>query len=76
MDSNEGFEGLDFVGENRLSAMANINNCSLCGEFEVNIHLHTLPERRRVLMVPRINNAATDMFSYTIMSSSKVKNEE
>jgi hypothetical protein len=46
-----------------------ISKCSFYGGIEVNIHLHALPERRRVLVVPCINNAAADMFSCTNMSS-------
>ena len=44
VDSDEGFEGLDLVGEDGLD-------------------LHTCPEGLGGLVVPCIDNAASDMFS-------------
>jgi hypothetical protein len=74
VDGDEGFECLDFIGENWLSVVPLALSTGLrlvesrSHAVGVHLHLHALPEARRALVVPCVHDACSHVLACAIVS--------
>jgi hypothetical protein len=67
VDGDQGFECLDFVGQDRLPSKKISRRSTVTGGSEV-LHFHACPEGIRGLVVPCVDDAASNMFSLGTVS--------